>query len=111
VVSGAARDEILVALRRGGLRRAFRVIVAAGEVPRPKPHPDGYRRAMRLLRLGRGTGCVAIEDSPGGIAAARAAGLAVIGVATSYPGAALRRAGAFRVVPAVARLDPDDLLP
>jgi histidinol dehydrogenase len=111
IVSGAARDEILLALRRGGLGRAFRAIVAAGEVPRPKPHPDGYRRAMRLLRLGRGRDCVAIEDSPGGIAAARAAGLPVIGISTSYPAAALRRAGAWRVVPAVARLDPDDLLP
>ncbi len=111
VVSGAARDEILLALRRGGLAGAFRAIVAAGEVRRPKPHPDGYRLAMRLLHAGRGRDCVAIEDSPGGIAAARAAGLQVIGVTTSYPGAALRRAGAFRIVPAVTRLDPDDLLP
>jgi beta-phosphoglucomutase len=98
VVSGAARVEIEDALRRAGLRRLFRVVVAAEDVRRCKPDPEGYRRALGRLGVRHPAGCVAVEDSPGGIAAARAAGLRVIGVATSYPAALLRRAGASGVV-------------
>jgi HAD superfamily hydrolase (TIGR01509 family) len=109
VVSGAARAEVRGALRQARLLASFACIVAAENVRRSKPDPEGYRRALRLLlRTGRldgagGRGCVAIEDSPGGIRAARAAGLEVLGVATSYPPAALRRAGAYAVVASLAR--------
>jgi len=77
------------------------VIVAAEDVRRSKPDPGPYRTALRRLGLHGPSGCVAIEDSPGGIAAARAAGLAVLGVATSMPAGRLRRAGAFAVVPSL----------
>jgi histidinol dehydrogenase len=110
IVSGAARAEVDAALGRAGLGRTFRVIVAAGDVKRPKPAPDGYRLALRRLGLPPGQKCVAVEDSPGGVRAARAAGLAVIGVSTSFPAAALRRAGAVKVVSAIHRLKPADLL-
>ena len=109
IVSGAARDEILAVLRRARLRRAFRVIVSAESVRRPKPAPDGYRLALRRLGLSSGSGCVAIEDSPGGIRAARASGLTVIGVATTFPARALRLAGALRVIRNLDRLTVDDL--
>lgn len=110
IVSGAARSEVDAALRRAGLAHLFRVIVTAGDVRRPKPAPDGYRLAFRRLGLPPGQKCVAVEDSPGGVRAARAAGLAVIGVSTSFPAAALRRAGAVKVVRAIHRLKPEDLL-
>lgn len=109
IVSGAARDEILAVLRRARLRRAFRVIVSAEDVRRPKPAPDGYRLALRRLGLSGGRGCVAIEDSPGGIRAARAAGLAVIGISTTFPARTLRRAGAVKVVPRIDQLGPQEL--
>jgi beta-phosphoglucomutase len=96
VVSGAARAEVAAALRAARLEGAFR-IVAAENVRRGKPHPEGYRKALR--RLGAvPPEALAFEDSPGGIAAARAAGLRVVGIATSYAPAQLRRAGAFRVL-------------
>jgi HAD superfamily hydrolase (TIGR01509 family) len=101
VVSSAARVEIEAPLRQAGLRRCFRVIVAAEDVRRSKPHPEPYRTALSRLGLRRPDGCVAIEDSPGGIAAARAAGLPVLGVATSMPARALLRAGAYAVVPSL----------
>ncbi len=101
VVSGAARAEILSALQRAGLRSCFSIIVAIENVRRGKPHPEGYRKALRRLGRARGDRAIAVEDSPGGIAAARAAGLRVLGVATTYRPAALRRAGAFAVIPAL----------
>jgi HAD superfamily hydrolase (TIGR01509 family) len=110
VVSGAARREILSALRRARLAEFFAVIVAAEDVPRPKPWPDGYRLALRRLGLRGGRGVVAIEDAPGGVRAARAAGCAVIGVATTFGPAALRRAGAGRVVRRLRALRAEDLL-
>ena len=111
IVSGAGRAEVDAALRRAGLGRTFRVIVAAEDVRRPKPAPDGYRLALRRLGLIGGEGCVAVEDSPGGVRAARAAGLATIGVSTSFPASALRRAGVTKVVRATHLLQPGDLLP
>lgn len=101
VVSSAARVEIEAPLRQAGLRRFFQVIVAAEDVRRSKPDPGPYRTALKRLGLRGPAGCVAIEDSPGGIAAARGAGLPVLGVATSMPAGVLKRAGAFDVVPSL----------
>jgi beta-phosphoglucomutase-like phosphatase (HAD superfamily) len=97
VVSGAARAEVKAALRGAGLQRVFRLIVAAENVRRGKPHPEGYRKALRRLDVAAAE-ALAFEDSPGGIAAARAAGLRVVGIATSYAPSRLRRAGAFHVL-------------
>lgn len=59
------------------------VLITANDVDRGKPNPEGYLAAAR--RLGASPrDCVVIEDSPAGIEAARAAGMAVIGVTTTY---------------------------
>jgi beta-phosphoglucomutase len=110
IVSGARRKEILAALRRGGVAREFRVIVTAEDVKRSKPDPEGYLLALRRLDLDSGEGSVAIEDSPGGILAARAAGLRVLGIATSYPPRTLRHAGATRVARGIADLTARSIL-
>jgi len=83
VVSGAMRSEVETVLRAADLD-VFEVIVSAEEVMRGKPDPEGYLLALRRLRL-QAADAVAIEDSPPGIAAAKAAGLscvAVLGTAT-----------------------------
>ena len=46
----------------------------------PKPAPDPYLEACRRLGVEAGPSVIALEDSPTGVAAARAAGLTVIGV-------------------------------
>jgi HAD superfamily hydrolase (TIGR01509 family) len=58
----------------------FDVVVSAHEVAAPKPAPDPYLEACRRLGVEAGPGVIALEDSPTGVAAARAAGLTVIGV-------------------------------
>ena len=63
----------------------FDVVVSGHEVPEAKPAPDAYLEACAQLGLEAGAGIVALEDSPGGVAAARAAGLFVVGV-PSVPG-------------------------
>lgn len=88
VASGALREEIELTLERAGFRDAFEHITAAEDVPNGKPAPDPYLHAVRALSrrgpLSPGD-CLAIEDTPHGIAAARRAGLRCLAVASSVP--------------------------
>jgi HAD superfamily hydrolase (TIGR01509 family) len=74
-----------------GFRDRFDVVLSAHEVAAPKPAPDPYLEACRRLGVEPGPGVVALEDSPTGVAAARAAGLTVIGI-PSLEGIALEEA-------------------
>jgi beta-phosphoglucomutase-like phosphatase (HAD superfamily) len=58
---------------------AFSLIVAGDEVAEPKPHPEPYLLAAARLGVDP-AGCVAIEDSPPGLASAVAAGTRAVGV-------------------------------
>jgi HAD superfamily hydrolase (TIGR01509 family) len=58
----------------------FDIVISAHEVVAPKPAPDPYLEACRRLGVEAGPGVIALEDSPTGVAAARAAGLIVIGI-------------------------------
>jgi HAD superfamily hydrolase (TIGR01509 family) len=60
-------------------RENFAATVCGDEVPRPKPHPDPYLQAARLLDV-TPAAAVAIEDSPLGVTAAEAAGCVVVAV-------------------------------
>jgi HAD superfamily hydrolase (TIGR01509 family) len=74
-----------------GFGDLFDVVLSAHEVAAPKPAPDPYLEACRRLGVEPGPAVVALEDSPTGVAAARAAGLTVIGV-PSIEGIALDEA-------------------
>lgn len=56
------------------------VLVTAELVARGKPAPDGYLLGARLLGVDA-RDCVVVEDAPAGVAAGRAAGAFVLGVA------------------------------
>ena len=91
IVSGALRREIELVLETAGLRRHFDLIVAAEDVERCKPDPQGYRAARAALGL-PAVGCVIIEDSLPGLEAARHAGIRCAMLSTSHPAEQLRRA-------------------
>jgi HAD superfamily hydrolase (TIGR01509 family) len=65
-------------------RDLFAATVCGDEVTRPKPAPDPYLRAAQLLAVDPAR-CVAIEDSPLGIASADAAGCTVVAVPSEVP--------------------------
>ncbi len=92
---GLVSNSPLVFVRRSleiaGFEDRFDVILSAHEVAAPKPAPDPYLEACLRLRVEPGPEVVALEDSPTGVAAARAAGLTVIGV-PSIEGIALEEA-------------------
>jgi HAD superfamily hydrolase (TIGR01509 family) len=77
VTMSIARMAHHVADRLGFI--GFDVVVAGDEVTHAKPHPEPYLRGADLLGVAP-TDCVAIEDSPTGIASAAAAGAVVVGV-------------------------------
>ena len=100
VVSGAARPEIEPVLEAAGLAGLVSVVVAAEDVARGKPHPDGYLRALELLDGGLVAAEVLVfEDTEAGIAAARAAGMRCIAVLGTL--APERLAAADELVPAL----------
>jgi HAD superfamily hydrolase (TIGR01509 family) len=78
LVTSTSRRLVEVALDTLG-RENFDVVVCGDEVPAPKPDPAPYRTAARLLGVPIAD-CVAIEDSPTGMASAVASGAAVLAV-------------------------------
>jgi mannitol-1-/sugar-/sorbitol-6-phosphatase len=70
------------------------VMVSANEVTEGKPSPQPYLRAAELLGAPAGR-CLVFEDTPAGIDSARAAGMAVIALTTTYPQASLAKADAI----------------
>ena len=81
VASNSSRDLVETALRGAGLGE-FDAIVAAEDVAAAKPAPDAYVEACRRLGVAPGQ-AAAVEDSPAGAAAAKAAGMLVIGLDAS----------------------------
>jgi HAD superfamily hydrolase (TIGR01509 family) len=61
----------------------FAVSVCGEDVQRKKPDPEVYRAALRALGVGP-LEAVAIEDAPGGVAAARAADIPVVVTRSAY---------------------------
>lgn len=84
LVTSTARPLVDVALRSTLGIHTFDAIVCGDEVGAPKPDPESYRTAAARLGVPI-TGCVAIEDSPTGLASALSAGATVIGVRGDVP--------------------------
>jgi beta-phosphoglucomutase len=81
LATNAERANIDFVLDGAGLRRFFRAIVDGSQVMRPKPAPDIYLSAAMDLGIAP-RNCIVFEDSPVGVAAARAAGMRVCGILT-----------------------------
>jgi len=101
LVTSAGRRYAEETLTELGVRPLFSVVVTAGDVTVGKPDPEGYLAAAR--RLGTApAACVVFEDAPAGVAAAKAAGMYCVAVATTHPPEDL--AGADQVVPDLTKV-------
>jgi HAD superfamily hydrolase (TIGR01509 family) len=92
IASGGRRAQIHAALAGTEIEGDFDVIVAAEDCPTGKPDPAIYLLTLKRVNAGRGSGCdippwecLVLEDSVAGIRAAKAAGMKVLGVASTYP--------------------------
>jgi HAD superfamily hydrolase (TIGR01509 family) len=79
IASSSPQPWVHELLSQAGLRGYFAELVTSEQVPRVKPHPALYQRALSLLGVAEHE-ALALEDSPHGVAAARAAGLRCVAV-------------------------------
>jgi HAD superfamily hydrolase (TIGR01509 family) len=79
LASNSPRSMVDTALTTARLADAFDAIVTSDDVEHPKPAPDLYLLACERLGVAPGE-ALALEDSPSGVAAAKAAGLTCIAV-------------------------------
>ncbi|NET02547.1 MAG: HAD family phosphatase [Sphaerospermopsis sp. SIO1G2] len=97
IVSDAISPEIETVLKKSQLNSYFHVIVSGDEIKTSKPQPEGYLLAVDKLNQVypeldiKSQECLAIEDTPDGIQAAKRAQMQVLGVANTYPFHMLQR--------------------
>ncbi len=92
-MTNATRENATLQLGAIGLAERFDTVVIGYELERAKPDPLPYLTGLE--RLGGHAGrSIAFEDSLSGLAAARGAGLPVVGIATSLPAERLLAEGA-----------------
>jgi beta-phosphoglucomutase len=91
IVSAAILREIDAVVDGAGVRDAFSAIVSQDDVANGKPDPECYLTAARLLGVSPGE-VLAFEDTPTGVAAARAAGAYVVALTSTVGAERLRDA-------------------
>ena len=82
----------------------FDADLSGRDVPRGKPDPALFLLAAEALAIPPEQ-CLVVEDAPAGIAAARAGGMAALGIARLGDEALLRAAGADLVVTSLDQVD------
>ena len=94
-------DQVLAAL---GFTDAFDTIATADDVAETKPDPEVYHLVTRTLKVPPAQ-ALAIEDSPSGVRAAYAAGLACIAVPTDFTREAIHALAKDSAIPALQIVD------
>jgi sugar-phosphatase len=92
VVTSGSRLLASARLRFCGLP-VPKVLVTADDVAHGKPHPEPYLKGAQGMGFDPAE-CLVIEDAPAGIQAARAGGMKVIGITSTYAADALHQADA-----------------
>jgi sugar-phosphatase len=82
IVTSCTRDLATARLQSRGLPVPA-IMVTADDVVNGKPHPEPYLTGAKLLGLAADQ-CVVVEDAPAGLAAAAAAGMRSVGVASTH---------------------------
>ena len=90
VVTSGSRLLATNRLRHCGLP-VPEVMVTSDDVVNGKPHPEPYLMGAEQLGF-RPEECLVIEDAPAGIESARAGGMTVVGITSTYPAEAVEHA-------------------
>ena len=94
LATGSRRSDVKAAfevLADGRLKGVFQSIVSSDDVPKPKPDPATYAKAVDGLGV-HPQNCLAIDDSPNGVSSAKNAGLRVLGITAIHDPSSLRDA-------------------
>ena len=107
VASSADRVKVEANLHEIGIPAAsFDAVISAEDAEHKKPAPDIFLAAIAALGVDAGE-AVVIEDAVNGVLAAKAAGIACIGVCQSFP--ADRLASADLILPGVIDITLDHI--
>ena len=93
--SGALRSDVEPIITAHRIKENFRSIVTAEDTKKSKPDPAPYQLSLKNLKITEPTNSVAIEDTPAGIHSAKAAGMKVLAVTTSFSAEHLTQADAI----------------
>jgi beta-phosphoglucomutase len=91
LVSSTPRENLKLVLGELGVEDSFQTTIAADDVERGKPDPEGFLLAARRLEV-EPRDFVVLEDATGGVEAAKRAGMRCIAVTTTRRREALRQA-------------------
>jgi beta-phosphoglucomutase len=83
LATSAPQKNVEHTLNAIGLADRIAVIARSDDVPRGKPFPDVFLHAARELGVAPER-CLAFEDAPVGVAAARGAGMRCVAIATTF---------------------------
>jgi beta-phosphoglucomutase len=98
IATSASSYRTQKTLERLDLGNRFSAVVTGDEVPSGKPDPAVYELASRRIEIAP-EHLLVMEDAACGVQAAKAAGMACIGISSNGSAAALRAAGACDVIP------------
>lgn len=93
IATSAPPENVAHSLAELGLDTRLTRVMRSDEVARGKPHPDVFLAAAALIGV-EAARCLAFEDAPAGIQAARAAGMRCVAVTTGFGAEALASHGA-----------------
>lgn len=110
--SGELRSDqigLAAAIEAAARHKAFDALVNGLDVSRQKPFPDLFLEAASRLETDPGN-CWVVEDSLGGVRAAKTGGMKCLGLLTSFTEAELREAGADKIAGNLNSIRPEELL-
>ena len=79
LVTGSSRQDVEWVFEQLDLHKYFEVTITCNDVQYGKPHPESYNRGFQFFTT-HPEECIALEDSPGGVASAKSSGLTCFGV-------------------------------
>jgi HAD superfamily hydrolase (TIGR01509 family) len=109
IATNSSRSDAHHAFKATRIDRFARAIVTADDVEQLKPAPDIYLKAAQLIKMNP-EHCIAVEDSPAGSKAAKAAGMYVIGLVHTQSKENMSAADELFIHPVEAFLRVEEIL-
>ncbi|GHV86190.1 phosphatase [Spirochaetia bacterium] len=100
---------LAAAIEAAARNKAFDAMVNGLDVERQKPFPDLFLEAAARLEEDTAA-CWVVEDSLGGIEAAKAAGMRCLALLTTFPEDQIRAAGPDKIAKDLSAIKPEELL-
>jgi beta-phosphoglucomutase family hydrolase len=104
--TSAPRSNVDFVLKHTGIEKFFPVILDESHVNHGKPNPEIYLNCAAALKLPPAQ-CIVFEDSLSGVAAGKAAGCPVVGIATTHTAEEL---GTTVTMRDFSDLDPEEII-